>query len=63
MLTRDGGREVQRGGGGGEGLRNKLNEVQGGYDIFACQGRGRGLGNLWKTIKVILPTLQADTKK
>lgn len=63
MLTRDGGREVQRGGGGG-GLRNKLNEVQPwGYDIFACQGRGRGLGNLWKTIKVILPTLQADTKK
>lgn len=62
MLTRDGEREVQRGGGGG-GLRNKLNEVQGGYDIFACQGRGRGLGNLWKTIKVILSTLQAGTKK
>lgn len=61
MLTRDGEREVQRGGGGG--LRNKLNEVQGGYDIFACQGRGRGLGDLWKTIKVILSTLQAGTKK
>ena len=62
MLTRDGEREVQRGGGGGGEEKNGM-KYRGDMTFLPAKEGGGGLGNLWKTIKVILSTLQAGTKK